>query len=105
MVEKFREEMWGHMLKSLELFAGAGGLALGTELAGFHAVVAVEKDKWACETLAENKARGYPLVKDLNVICGDVRNLDYSIIPTDLDLISGGPPCQPFSIGGKHRAF
>lgn len=93
------------MLKSIELFAGAGGLALGTELAGFNAVAAVEKDKWACETLEENKTRGYPLVKDLRVVCGDVRELDYSTIPADLDLISGGPPCQPFSIGGKHKAF
>ncbi|MEP6275528.1 DNA cytosine methyltransferase, partial [Hyphomonas sp.] len=93
------------MLKSLELFAGAGGLALGTELAGFHAVAAIERDRWACETLEENKARGFPLVKDLRVVCGDVRDIDYSSIPSDLDLISGGPPCQPFSIGGKHRAF
>lgn len=92
-------------LLSLELFAGAGGLALGTELAGFHAVAAVEKDKWAAETLEENKARGFPLVKDLRVICGDVRALNYSEFPEGIDLVSGGPPCQPFSIGGKHRAF
>ncbi len=93
------------MLKSIELFAGAGGLALGTELAGFHAVAAIERDRWACETLEENKSRGFPLVKDLRVICGDVRDLDYESIPSSLDLVSGGPPCQPFSIGGKHRAF
>lgn len=93
------------MLRSLELFAGAGGLALGTEFAGFHAVAAVERDRWAAETLEENKARGFPLVRDLRVICGDVRALDYSEFPADLDLVSGGPPCQPFSIGGKHRAF
>ena len=93
------------MLRSLELFAGAGGLALGTELAGFHAVAAVERDRWAAETLEENKARGFPLVQGLRVICGDVRALDYSEFPTDLDLVSGGPPCQPFSIGGKHKAF
>lgn len=92
------------MLKSLELFAGAGGLALGTELAGFHAVAAVERDKWACETLRENRDRGHPLVKDLKVLNCDVRDLDYSKITGDIDLVSGGPPCQPFSIGGKHRA-
>ncbi|MCC6006089.1 MAG: DNA (cytosine-5-)-methyltransferase [Rhodobacteraceae bacterium] len=92
-------------MHSLELFAGAGGLALGTELAGFHAVAAVEKDKWAAETLEENKERGFPLLKDLRVICGDVRDLDYGEYPEGLDLVSGGPPCQPFSIGGKHRAF
>lgn len=92
------------MLTSLELFAGAGGLALGTELAGFHAVAAVERDKWACETLKENRDRGHPLVKGLKVISGDVREIDYSDLPKGIDLVSGGPPCQPFSIGGKHRA-
>ena len=93
------------MLTSLELFAGAGGLALGTELAGFHAVAAVERDRWAAETLEENRARGFPLVKDLRVIRGDVRALDYGELPGGIDLVSGGPPCQPFSIGGKHRGF
>lgn len=93
------------MLKSLELFAGAGGLALGTELAGFHAVAAVERNRWACETLEENKSRGYPLVKDLTVHCGDVRKFDFKGIPDDLALVSGGPPCQPFSIGGKAKGF
>ena len=92
-------------MHSLELFAGAGGLALGTEFAGFHAVAAVEWDKWAAETLEENKARGFPLVKDLRVICGDVRAIDFSEFPEGLDLVSGGPPCQPFSIGGKHKAY
>lgn len=93
------------MLRSLELFAGAGGLALGTELAGFKAVAAVERDRWAAETLQENEGSGYPLLKGLEVICGDVRTVDYSAFPEDLDLISGGPPCQPFSIGGKHKAY
>lgn len=93
------------MLKSLELFAGAGGLVLGTELAGFHAIAAVERDHWACETLEENSARGYPLVRDLRVVSGDVRNLDLASIPAGLDLVSGGPPCQPFSIGGRAKAY
>lgn len=93
------------MLQSLELFAGAGGLALATELAGFHAIAAVERDRWAAETLEENKARGFPLAKNLRVICGDVREVDYQEFPEGIDLVSGGPPCQPFSIGGKHRAF
>jgi DNA (cytosine-5)-methyltransferase 1 len=99
------DEQGAFMLHSLELFAGAGGLALGTELAGFKSVAAVEWDRWAAETLEQNKSRGFPLVKDLRVICGDVRALDCSEFPQDLDLVSGGPPCQPFSIGGKHRAF
>jgi DNA (cytosine-5)-methyltransferase 1 len=93
------------MLQSLELFAGAGGLVLGTELAGFKSVAAVEWDRWAAETLAENKSRGFPLLRDLQVICGDVRSVNYSELPDNLDLVSGGPPCQPFSIGGKHKAY
>lgn len=92
------------MLHSLELFAGAGGLALGTELAGFHALAAVERDKWACETLVQNRDREHPLVKDLRVLSGDVRSIDYSEFCGKVDLVSGGPPCQPFSIGGKHKA-
>ena len=94
-----------NMLKSLELFAGAGGLVLGTELAGFHATAAVERDRWACETLQENATRGYPLVRDLRVVQGDVREFDTSTVPDGIDLVSGGPPCQPFSIGGRARAF
>ena len=92
------------MLQSLELFAGAGGLALGTELAGFHALAAVERDRWACETLVENREREHPLVKDLRVLQADVRAIDYSEFQGRVDLVSGGPPCQPFSIGGKHKA-
>jgi DNA (cytosine-5)-methyltransferase 1 len=97
--------MKAERLLSLELFAGAGGLALGTELAGFHALAAIELDRWSTETLEENKRRGFPLFKQLRVIRGDVRQTDYSEFPEGLDLVSGGPPCQPFSIGGRHRAF
>ncbi len=93
------------MLKSLELFAGAGGLVLGTELSGFNAVAAVERDKWACETLRENRDRGYPLVRDLNVAQCDIRDYDFDGVPDDLALVSGGPPCQPFSIGGRARGY
>ena len=92
-------------LKSLELFAGAGGLALGTGLAGFETVAAVERDKWAADTLGENKARGYPLLGQMEVIRDDIRAVDYGRFPRDIDLVTGGPPCQPFSIGGKHRAY
>ena len=93
------------MLKSLELFAGAGGLALGTELAGFNTLAALEWNSWACDTLEENKARGFPLFKGLRVVRGDVRDFDYEGIPEGIDLVSGGPPCQPFSIGGRGHSF
>ncbi|MBT0567369.1 DNA cytosine methyltransferase [Williamsia sp. CHRR-6] len=90
-------------MKSVELFAGAGGLALGCELAGFEPVVVAEWDRWACDTMRENSARGYPLVEHWSIHEGDVRGVDWSGL-SDIDLVSGGPPCQPFSMGGKARA-
>lgn len=92
-------------MKAVELYAGAGGLAIGASLAGFTPLAVVEWDKWACDTVRENQSRGYPLVSDWPLHEGDVREFDWSSIPTDIDLVAGGPPCQPFSLGGKHRAF
>lgn len=92
-------------MKAVELFAGAGGLAMGASLSGFSPLVVVEWDRWACDTLRQNKERGYPLVCDWPIHEGDVRSFPWSDIPQDIDLLAGGPPCQPFSMGGKHRAF
>lgn len=92
-------------MKSVELFAGAGGLAMGISLAGFDSLAVVEWDKWACDTVRENQKRGFPLVQDWPLWEGDVRNFDWSSIPEDIDLLAGGPPCQPFSMGGKHKAY
>jgi DNA (cytosine-5)-methyltransferase 1 len=92
-------------MRSVELFAGAGGLALGTELAGFHPELVVEWDQWACDTIRHNQETGYPLVRDWRVFQGDVRQVNWTeFAGLELDLVSGGPPCQPFSLGGKHRA-
>lgn len=84
-------------MKSVELFAGAGGLGMGVGRAGFEHVAVVEVDKWACDTLNENTT--WPLYR------GDIREYNYSSLEDSIDLISGGPPCQPFSMGGRHRAF
>lgn len=92
-------------MRALELFAGAGGLGMGISLAGFKPVAVVEWDRWACDTIKENQQRGYPLVKDWPLIEGDVRHFDLSSVPEGIDLVAGGPPCQPFSMGGKHRAY
>jgi DNA (cytosine-5)-methyltransferase 1 len=92
-------------MKSIELFAGAGGLAMGVSLAGFESLAVVEWDKWACDTIRENQKRGYPLVQDWPLWEGDVREFDWTSIPEGIDLLAGGPPCQPFSMGGKHKAF
>ncbi|MHB1232250.1 MAG: DNA cytosine methyltransferase [Burkholderiales bacterium] len=91
-------------MRAIELFAGAGGLALGVGLAGFKPLAVVEWDRWACDTIRENQSRGYPLVADWPLHEGDVREFDWSSIPEDIELLAGGPPCQPFSMGGKHRA-
>lgn len=92
-------------MKALELFAGAGGLGMGVGLAGFEPLAVVEWDKWACDTIRENQTRGFPLVKAWPLVEGDVRDFDLAGIPEGVDLIAGGPPCQPFSMGGKHMAF
>lgn len=93
------------MLKCVELFAGAGGLAMGVGLAGFKHQAVIEWDKWACDTLRENRDRGYPLLSEWNVYQGDVREYNWESISGEVDLVSGGPPCQPFSMGGKHKAY
>lgn len=91
-------------MRSVELFAGAGGLALGCQLAGFDSAAVVEWDRWACDTIRQNRATGHPLVTDWTVIESDVRAVDWSSIEEPVDLVAGGPPCQPFSMGGKHGA-
>jgi len=92
-------------MRAVELFAGAGGLALGVGLAGFRPEVVIEWDKWACDTIRENQQRANPLVGDWPLVEGDVRLHDFSTIQGEVDLVSGGPPCQPFSLGGKHKAY
>ncbi|CAG4911402.1 DNA cytosine methyltransferase [Paraburkholderia gardini] len=91
-------------MKAVELYAGAGGLAMGVGLAGFKPLAVVEWDRWACDTIRENQRRGFPLVADWPLYEGDVRKFDWSSIEDDVDLLAGGPPCQPFSMGGKHQA-
>lgn len=95
-------------MKAIELFSGAGGLGMGLSLAGFEPIAVVEWDRWACDTIRENQARGYPLVKNWPLTEGDVRKWIEVFNPNELeaeiDLVAGGPPCQPFSMGGKHKA-
>ena len=94
----------GHM-KSIELFAGAGGLGIGLHRAGFHPVKVVERDAYCCDTIRENQGRIGSVVTDWILEQGDVRKVDFREYEGEIDLISGGPPCQPFSMGGKHKAY
>jgi DNA (cytosine-5)-methyltransferase 1 len=94
-------------LQSVELFAGAGGLAMGVSLAGFQSQGVVEWDRWACDTVRQNQERGHPLVSGWPLYEGDVRHWLDAVDVCKLegvDLVAGGPPCQPFSMGGKHQA-
>ena len=92
-------------MNSIELFAGAGGLALGTGAAGFRHVALLEWDQDACETLRFNAQRHFGGRSRAEVVEGDVRKFNFRQFEGSLDLVSGGPPCQPFSIGGKHLGF
>jgi DNA (cytosine-5)-methyltransferase 1 len=92
-------------MKSIELFAGAGGLGMGLHRAGFHPATVVEWDHDCCVTVRENQVFEHPVVRDWPLVEGDVRSVDFAPFEDRLDLISGGPPCQPFSLGGKHKAY
>lgn len=84
-------------MKLVDLFSGAGGLSLGQKLAGFEVKACVELNKDAMNTYAlhEQSATHYNQ---------DVRTIDFSIYEGKIDIVSGGPPCQPFSIGGLRKS-
>jgi DNA (cytosine-5)-methyltransferase 1 len=90
-------------MKGVELFAGAGGLALGASLEGIHHKAVIEWDSDSCANIKANQRLGHKVLKNWPVIPKDVREVDFSKWEGKVDLVSGGPPCQPFSIGGKHR--
>lgn len=79
--------------KALDLFAGCGGLALGFEAAGFE-TIGYEKDPDAVKTYNKN----------LNGVCHESFLTADTIFP-NVDIVIGGPPCQPFSVGGKQQGL
>lgn len=89
-------------MQSAELFAGCGGLAFGISQVGFQHRHMAEFDRDAVATVLYNKEKGIKYVKDWPIVLQDVREVDWGKLGP-LDLISGGPPCQPFGIGGKKR--
>ena len=88
-------------LKAIELFAGAGGLALGIEKAGFNTIGLIEIDKNACDTLKLNRPNWNIINENIATISSkDLESL-FSIKKGELELLSGGAPCQAFSYAGK----
>lgn len=82
----------------LELFAGAGGLAIGLEKAGINCVALNEIDKWACATLRKNRPHW-------NVLEGDIKSFNFDKYKNQVDVVTGGFPCQSFSYAGKRLGF
>ena len=82
------------MNQAIDLFAGAGGLSLGLKMAGWDVRVAVEYDATAVETHRKN-------MPDVLHVCDDIRDIDFKGYKGNIDLVVGGPPCQPFSVSGK----
>ncbi len=92
-------------MKAVELFAGAGGLTLGAAQAGFEHLAVVELDKRACATIRKNQLGRNKLTESWPLHEIDVGKFDYSTIDSDVDLLSAGVPCQPFSVGGRGLAY
>lgn len=83
------------MINGIEIFSGAGGLATGLKMSGVNHHAFVEWNPDACKTLRQNYNNNL-------IFEGDIRKFDFSCY-SGIDIIAGGPPCQPFSLGGKAR--
>ena len=87
--------------RTIELFAGAGGLALGVEKAGFNTIGLIEIDKNACDTLKLNRPNWNIINENIATISSKDLEKLFSIKKGELELLSGGAPCQAFSYAGK----
>ena len=87
-----------HKYTVLELFAGAGGLAIGLEKVGLKCSALNEIDKFACQTLRKNRPHW-------NVLEGDIKDFNFSPFKDKIDVVTGGFPCQAFSYAGKKLGF
>ncbi len=82
----------------IELFAGGGGLAIGMEQAGLNSILLNELDHHACATLRHNRP-------EWNIIEGDISKVDFTQVKEEVDILTGGFPCQAFSYAGKSLGF
>jgi len=87
------------MYKSIDLFSGAGGLSFGLEQSGIKTVLAVEIEKYFCQSYEHNHPECIVLNNDINNI--NFTDLLNTHGINDIDLVCGGPPCQGFSTVGK----
>lgn len=83
-------------MKAIDLFSGPGGLSIGLRRAGFDVEACVEYKRDAVETYA----RHHPEAIHYN---SDIREIDFSKYTGSIDFVAGGPPCQPFSVGGLRK--
>ncbi|OBQ66270.1 DNA (cytosine-5-)-methyltransferase [Mesorhizobium loti] len=89
-------------MNCVELFTGCGGLALGLSMAGFKPQRMSEWDRHSVVNILHNRSREIAHVSGWPIHEEDVRTVDWSSYQ-GIDMVAGGPPCQPFSIGGRHR--
>lgn len=96
---------------SIELFSGGGGLAMALHDAGFRHLLLNERDKRACASLRANRAvdlvddeaRPTTLSDPWPLVEGSVADVDFTSYAGEVDIVAGGVPCQPFSLGGAHK--
>lgn len=89
-------------LRAVELCVGAGGLALGASGAGVTETTVIDNDRNACQTLRQNKVNRAAYTHNWTIVEADIGELDFSRY-AEPDILVGGPPCQPFSRGGKRN--
>lgn len=97
-VECHAQKFKSNRIRGIELFAGAGGLALGLEDAGIDSLAHIEIDKYCCDTLKKNRP-------NWNVLNTDISKVDFAQFKGKIEIVTGGFPCQAFSYAGKKLGF